>query len=192
MLPKYSLFRTLVSISACLLVTFSTTAALTIPNGPYKIKHVIIIMQENRSFDHYFGTYPGADGIPPNVCVPDPNTGGCDKPYHDTADINFGGPHGQQHAIAAIDGGKMDGFVAVAEDALVKSCQANPNDPACSQNAGHPDVMGYHDEHEIPNYWSYARHFVLQDHMFEPNMSWSLPQHLFMVSGWSAVCTRAG
>ena len=40
-----------------------------------KIKHIIIIMQENRSFDEYFGTYPGADGIPmsngiPSVCVP--------------------------------------------------------------------------------------------------------------------------
>src|SRR5579884_3491553 len=33
-------------------------------NGIHKIKHVIIIMQENRSFDSYFGTFPGADGIP--------------------------------------------------------------------------------------------------------------------------------
>jgi phospholipase C len=48
--------------------------------------------------------------------------------------------------------------------------------------------MGYHDGHEIPNYWSYARHFVLQDHMFQSDASWSLPQHLYMVSGWSAHC----
>ena len=45
----------------------------------HKIKHVVVIMQENRSFDSYFGTYPGADGIPmqngvPTVCVPDPPT----------------------------------------------------------------------------------------------------------------------
>jgi phospholipase C len=54
------------------------------------------------------------------------------------------------------------------------------------------DVMGYHDAREIPNYWAYARHFVLQDHMFEPNASWSLPSHLFTVSEWSASCsTRA-
>src|SRR5512136_2501220 len=63
-----------------------------------KIKHVIIIMQENRSFDEYFGTFPGANGIPmqngvPTVCVPDPQTGQCVKPYHETADINAGGPH---------------------------------------------------------------------------------------------------
>ncbi len=45
-----------------------------------KIKHIVIIMQENRSFDSYFGTYPGADGIPSQngkftVCVNDPKTG---------------------------------------------------------------------------------------------------------------------
>ena len=48
------------------------------------------------------------------------------------------------------------------------------------------DVMGYHDGNEIPNYWRYARDYVLQDRLFEPNASWSLPQHLFMVSEWSA------
>ena len=52
--------------------------------------------------------------------------------------------------------------------------------------------MGYHDAREIPNYWAYARNFVLQDHMFEPNASWSLPAHLFMVSEWSAKCSRPG
>ncbi len=52
--------------------------------------------------------------------------------------------------------------------------------------------MGYHDAREIPNYWALAENFVLQDHMFQPNMSWSLPQHLFMVSEWSARCKKAG
>jgi phospholipase C len=51
------------------------------------------------------------------------------------------------------------------------------------------DVMGYHTDAEIPNYWAYAEHFALQDHMFQPNASWSYPQHIFMVSGWSARCT---
>jgi phospholipase C len=50
--------------------------------------------------------------------------------------------------------------------------------------------MGYHDQREIPNYWAYAQNFVLQDHMFEPNASWSLPAHLFMVSEWSARCSQ--
>ncbi len=52
--------------------------------------------------------------------------------------------------------------------------------------------MGYHDAREIPNYWSYAGNYVLQDHMFEPDASWSLPAHLFMVSAWSAICSKQG
>src|SRR5690349_6425400 len=56
------------------------------PVGIHKIQHVIVLMQENRSFDSYFGTFPGADGIPmsggqPSVCVPDPNAGTCEAPY---------------------------------------------------------------------------------------------------------------
>jgi phospholipase C len=42
----------------------------------------------------------------------------------------------------------------------------------------------------LPNYWAYAKNFVLQDRMFEPARSWSLPSHLFMVSGWSAQCSQ--
>ena len=166
-----------------------------VPVGIHKIKHVIVIMQENRSFDQYFGTYPGADGIPRNsdgsfaVCVPNPATGGCEKPFHDSADLNSGGPHGQNDAVADVNAGRMDGFVARAENAKVKGCKTDPTNPICSQRAINPDVMGYHDGADIQNYWSYARNFVLQDHMFEPNASWSLPEHLFMVSEWSAHCT---
>jgi phospholipase C len=154
------------------------------------IKHVVILMQENRSFDHYFGTYPGADGIPrdhgvPTVCSPDPVTRTCVRPFHDSADLNYGGPHGAPDAVRDIDGGRMDGFVASAEIATAK-CK-NPLDPACQGDG--VDTMGYHDRREIPNYWTYADHFVLQDHMFEPNASWSLPAHLFMVSEWSASCS---
>lgn len=156
-----------------------------------KIQHIVIIMQENRSFDHYFGTFPGADGISmangvPTVCVNDPATNVCVKPFHDAADKNRGGPHGQSNATADIAAGRMDGFIGEAERAQ-KGC-AEPNDPSCA-GAGLVDVMGYHDQREIPNYWAYARNFVLEDRMFEPNASWSLPQHLFMVSEWSAHCT---
>jgi phospholipase C len=164
--------------------------------GIHKIKHVIIIMQENRSFDSYFGTYPGADGIPmqngvPSVCVPDPQSGNCVKPYLDHRDLNGGGPHAAPSASSDIDGGKMDGFIQTAETGK-KSC-ADPTNPVCVNNTtGRAlDVMGYHDGGDLPNYWAYARNFVLQDHMFEPVASWSFPQHLAMVSGWSAKCTGA-
>jgi phospholipase C len=159
--------------------------------GIHKIQHVIVLMQENRSFDSYFGTYPGAHGIPmsngvPTVCVPDPSSGGCQRPYVNHADDQGGGPHGAAAAVRDVAGGKMDGFVAAAESAQ-KNC-VDPNSAACA--TGPMDVMGYHTRRDIPNYWSYAQNFVLQDRMFEPNASWSLPEHLFQVSEWSATCTR--
>jgi phospholipase C len=167
------------------------SGAYLVNPGIHKIKHVIIIMQENRSFDNYFGTYPGAVGIPmrdgvPAVCAPNP-VGGCTRPYRDTADVDGGGPHGENNAVADVDGGKMDGFVE-QRDAAQSTCQ-NPDDPACGLGQA-PDVMGYHTAAEIPNYWTYANDFVLDDHMFEAVNSWSLPDHLYQVSAWSAQCAN--
>jgi phospholipase C len=159
--------------------------------APAKIRHVIIIMQENRSFDHYFGTYPGADGIPmegsmPRVCLPDPGMRSCFRPFHDTADVNGGGPHDSSDARSDINGGRMDGFIIRAH-AAGEHC-ANPQNPTCAAGGAAVNVMGYHDSREIPNYWTYAQNYVLQDHMYEPTASWSLPAHLFLVSEWSARC----
>src|SRR6266571_1329004 len=140
-------------VLACLLAT-TTLAACTSPfssnssqanngsSGMHKIKHVVVIMQENRSFDSYFGTYPGADGIPmqngvPTVCVPDPKTNQCVKPYYDPNDLNHGGPHGVVDATNDINGGKMNGFIAEAEHAK-KGCK-DLNNPACN-SAGITDV----------------------------------------------------
>ncbi len=171
----------------------SAQAATDLALARQKIKHIVIIMQENRSFDSYFGTYPGADGIPTQngkftVCVNDPKTGACVAPFHDSANKNLGGPHGQNNAAADINGGKMDGFIAQAENGKA-NCESTHN-PDCG--GGATDVMGYHDARDIPNYWTLAENFVLQDHLFEPNSSWSLPSHLFMVSEWSAKCRVAG
>jgi len=183
-----------VVIASCSVAPRATPTARSSVGGIHTIQHVIVIMQENRSFDTYFGTFPGADGIPmrngvPTSCVADPKTGRCVPPFVDHADVNGGGPHDQPSAAADIDQGKMDGFVARARGSVGKVCLNNGVDPACSA-AAIPDVMGYHVGSDIPNYWAYAKDFVLQDHMFEPNSSWSLPAHLFMVSEWSARCTR--
>jgi len=174
--------------------TYTQPRASAMPGDIHKIKHVVIIMQENRSYDSYFGTYPGGDGLPRSsngtfaVCIPSPQ-GACAQPFHDPQDRNSGGPHGAASAIADIDGGKMDGFVAEQSRGGRKHC-IGPFDSRCG-SGGHPDVMGYHDAREIPNYWQYAENFVLEDRMFEPNASWSLPEHLFMVSGWSARCASS-
>ncbi|WIG62040.1 MAG: hypothetical protein OJF49_004789 [Ktedonobacterales bacterium] len=188
--PPRALASTLLTLCVALPVLAScATAPKTYPIAT-KIKHVVIIMQENRSFDSYFGTFPGVNGIPmrdgvPTVCVPDPKTGACVKPFHDASDLNHGGPHSQAAATADMDGGKMDGFIGVVRNA--KNNCGGPFDPECATQA-QPDVMGWHDAREIPNYWTYAHDFTLQDAMFEPNASWSLPAHLFIVSEWSAKC----
>ncbi len=166
--------------------------------GIHKIRHVVVIMQENRSFDSYFGTYPGADGIPglagnpgPLPCLSDPVTGVCVKPFHDRFNRNVGGPHFSHSAVNDINGGLMDGFQAQARAGSSAACGRSIDDPGCVLVQGPPDAMGYHDRREIPNYWAYADHFVLQDHMFESTNSWSVPAHLAMVSGWSAQCSQA-
>ena len=153
--------------------TLGKPAALV---GIHKIRHIIVIMQENRSFDSYFGTYPGADGIPAGVCLHDPR-GGCRKPYADHHDHNFNQPHGAGGFYADVNGGKMNGFVAESET-LCK-----PGNPCRT------GVMGHHVGSDIPSYWAYAQNYVLNDHMFESSHSWSTPAHLYEVSGWSAKCS---
>jgi phospholipase C len=125
----------------------SNTAQAT-PVGFDKINHVIWIIQENRSFDNYFGTYPGADGLPPATCLPVlPESKQCVEPFHmpkgqTVYDLN----HDWETIHAAYDHGRMDGFVWAE---------------------GSSFTMGYYDERDIPNYWNYAHHFTLCDH-FRP------------------------
>jgi phospholipase C len=169
--------------------------------GIQNLDHFVFIVLENRSFDHYFGTFPGADGIPmnaqgvPTVCAPDPDhPGTCWKPYHDTNFFDQAGPHGEDASVIDIDGGKMDGFVRAFRE-IGNGCTKHPDVPPCPQTTpgpgGTPDVMGYHTKAEVPIYWKYASTFTLHDHMFAPTDSWTLPAHLFLVSGWSADCPDA-
>jgi phospholipase C len=83
----------------------------------------------------------------------------------------------------------MDGSIHQMRLGIQTACRTVSATPACLATNQVPDVMGYHDAREIPNYWTYAQNFVLQDHLFQPNASWTLPGHLFMVSAWSAHCT---
>jgi len=83
------------AVTAGIAASSAQAAAL---QGIHKIRHVVIIMQENRSFDSYFGTFPGADGIPGLAgnpgrvpCIPNPDQPGhCHKPWHDNSDITMG------------------------------------------------------------------------------------------------------
>jgi phospholipase C len=178
-----------VLVSPALLGAWAPSAAGAAQLGIQKIHHVIVITQENRSFDSYFGTYPGANGIPSGVCLPAPE-GRCVAPFHDANDANAGGPHGRTAAINDIDGGKMDGFVMQAYQS--NGCtEGTPECTACNGTTVKVtcnEVMGYHDAREIPNYWEYAKHFVLQDKMFESALAASAVAHNYLVSAWNARC----
>jgi len=157
----------------------SVASSLSVPgtlNGK-SVKHVVIIMLENRSFDSYFGTYPGANGIPANPnCNPDPQTSQCILPFHNTNLVNYGGPHDPGSMNKDIDGGLLDGFIKSAEE------QPHWIDPQPD------DVMGYHTCAELPLYCQYAQQYTLADNHFAATNSWSVMAHLYLVSGWSAQC----
>ncbi len=133
------------------------------PPGINKIDHVIWIMQENRTFDNYFGTYPKADGLPPGICLAAmPGSATCVHPFHMPAGQPIlDMPHTWEAAHAAEDSGKMDAFVYVE---------------------GATYTLGYYDQRDIPNYWEYARHYTLQDHFFSSFNGPSSNNHLYSVS----------
>lgn len=150
----------------------TSRAPIPVAKGIQKIAHVVWISQENRSFDNYFGTYPGTDGIPPGTCLPVlPGSRRCVKPFHmpdGGVGVDGGPPCDLSHlwnaAHAAYDNGRMDGFVWAEGSAY---------------------TMGYYDERDIPNYWAYARHYTLCDRFFSSLNGPSLPNHVYMVAAQS-------
>jgi phospholipase C len=142
--------------------------------SPSPIKHIVILMLENHSFDNYFGTFPGANGIPSGVCLPNPAAGKCTAPYHNPAGFSRDLPHEYAAAVADMNKGKMDGFLPSEQHA----CK-------CSLT----EAAGYSNGSDIPSFWQYAQDYTLTDNMFEQVQSWSFPSHVSLVSGWAAACT---
>jgi phospholipase C len=181
-------------LAASLVAGAVPAAANQLDKARQKIKHVVVIFMENRSFDHYFGTFPGADGIPAGVCMPydpaDPGQG-CVAPFHDPSDLTQGGPHGASGAFNDLDDGvteaKLDGFLQQANQGIVSACKTDPNGPKCT--AKRTDVMGYRTADDIPSYWAYAQHYVLQDRLFEGERAPSVESHSDLASEWSANCS---
>ncbi len=148
----------------------STAGPVTIaPQAAGKIQHVFVLMQENHTFDNYFGTFPGADGIPAKLKLPVDlarPAAGTASPYHlgstRTPDLD----HGALTARIAIDGGKMDGFVAA------QNVRSLPGTTA----------LGYYDGSDLGLYWQLARDYVLGDRFFSSARGGSLENHQYAVS----------
>jgi phospholipase C len=141
----------------------AAVAVQPIPVGITKIKHIIIIDKENRSFDEIFGRFPGADGattgpLPDGHIVPLTHS-----PDHLLLDIN----HDRPGALQAINGGKMNGFSKLA---------------GAMQNGVDQSLSQFY-RSDIPVYWKYAQKFTLDDHFFSTVAGPSFPNHLVTVAG---------
>ena len=139
------------------------------PDSP--IEHVIFLVKENRSFDHYFGTYPGAEGATEGGTIEDCNaTTFQDGPVVPLTEAPLVLPHDLGHAFApglySINGGKMNGFNCVSLG---------------------EDMIGYsqHSRETLPAYWAYADRFVLADHFFTSMFGPTFPEHLYTVAAQS-------
>lgn len=135
------------------------------------IKHLIVLMQENHTFDNYFGTYPGVDGIPEGVCMPvdptDPQNQECVKPWR-IGDSAIQDPdHSPGTFALQYNGGKMDGFVYALN-------QRRQNGKL---------AMGYYDYQDLPYYWNLASEYVLMDRFFSSEAGGSFGNHMFWVAG---------
>src|SRR5215472_5670502 len=133
--------------------------------GMHKIKHIVFIVKENRTFDNYFGTFPGADGATSGTI----STGAVIPLGHAPDVTPHDIDHSYQAAVTAIDGGAMDKFDLIA-GGNVKG-----------------DLLSYtqYTEADLPNYFAYARHFVLADAFFSSLKRPSFPNHLYTVGAQS-------
>ena len=126
--------------------------------GMRKVEHIVFIVKENRTFDNYFGTYPGADGATTGTLHTGEVIPLAPAPDVTPHDIN----HSFQAAVTSIDGGAMDGFDLIS---------------------GGQDLLGYtqYTELDIPAYFTYARNFVLGDEFFSSLKGPSFPNHLYTI-----------
>ncbi len=130
-------------------------------HGLQRIQHIVFIIKENRTFDNYFGTFPGADGATTGVI----HTGEV-IPLSRQPDMTHDIGHSFYDAVTAINGGAMNQFDLISEG---------------------EDLSGYSQylEEDIPNYWAYARYFTLADQMFSSLAGPSFPNHLYTVAAQS-------
>jgi phospholipase C len=151
----------------------TATPRPTPPSASGLITHVISLMQENHTFDNYFGTYPGADGIPNGVCLPALLSGpitDCIAPYHITDPRTSDPDHERAAALSAYNDGIMNGF------AWAQSLH----------NLDPRGTMGYWDGTDLPLYWNLAKNYVLGDRFFSSAWGASEVNHLFWVAAQSA------
>jgi hypothetical protein len=147
----------------------ATAAGPVVAHTP--IKHVVTLMQENHSFDNYFGTYPGAAGIPNGVCVPVDLAAAqpCVKPFLVGSQPLESLDHDRGAFETALNGGAMNGFVAAQRNRVTASDL----------------TMGHYQRSDLRYYWNLADQNVLFDNFFSASTGGTAANHLFWVTGTS-------
>jgi phospholipase C len=173
---RQSLIMLLAIIGCALggLTNFFATSSAALPAAAlpapittrYPIKHVVIIIKENHSFDNIFGLYPGADGATTFTTADGNQTALGHTPDHTLLDI----AHAGDSAAFAVDRGRMDRFAALPG--------------AVQDNADVADSE--YEESDVPAYWAYARRYTLDDHYFATILGASFPNHLVTIAASSA------
>lgn len=141
------------------------------------IKHFVVIMQENHTFDNYFGTYPGADGLPKGLQMavdPQNPDAGYVEPWHIGNNSIADPGHNRTVFDEQYNDGKMNGFISALNNR--------------KQNG--QIAMGYYDDRDIPYYWNLADNYVLFDRFFSSAKDGSFSNHLYWVAGIPPVAYR--
>lgn len=143
------------------------TAPQLTPKNTTPIQHIVFMVKENRTFDNYFGTFPGANGA---TTYTDPN--GVVQPLnHEVDTLATDIDHSHSSTILAYDNGKMDKF------SLIPGAMQNINGVLTDE----ADSQFY--QSDIPNYWNYAQTFSLADNFFSTVQGPSFGNHLFTIAG---------
>ncbi len=152
---------------------FGQVQASTGPKDPQPktpIQHLVVLMQENHTFDNYFGTYPGANGIQADTKMPvnpDDLSKGYITPWHIGSFATTDLSHSAATFRDQYNGGKMDSFVYALD----------------LRNQDGRLSMGYYDGRDIPYYWNLADNYVLFDNFFSSARDGSGANHMYWVLG---------
>ena len=187
-------------------VTYAAT--ITPSASTTTIKHLVVIFQENISFDHYFGTYPhAANPLGQPTFRPSSNDTSTNinnlltsgrlsenpnlvKPFRldRSQSVTNDNNHTYTGEQKKYDGGKMDRFVqenkvtpnylSPVECTNIEPAYQNPT--VCFNPA---QVMGYYDGNTVTALWNYAQHFAMSDSYYQTNYGYSTPGHINLVSG---------
>ena len=167
--------------AACTALLMPSPASAAPARGPHSpatpIHHFVVLLQENHTFDNYFGTYPGADGIPNGVCIPvNPFKGPrpCVRPFHIGNQSIVDLDHSAYSARLDLHRGALDGFVRAQH---VRSGSGS-------------QTMGYYNGSNLPFYWNVADRYVLFDHFFSSMLGGSFLNHVYWVAAGNGNATQ--